>query len=42
MITKFCIWFLEEHGFLVLHKGDSTAKTVFFDSDGEKWTAFQR
>ena len=42
MITKFCIKYLVKHGFLVLHRGDSILKTVFFDSNGEKWCAWKR
>lgn len=41
-MIKFFIRYLSKRGFLILHKGDSKAKTVFFDQYGEKWTAFQR
>ena len=41
-MIKFFIRYLEKHGFLVLHRGDSTLKTVFFDSNGDKWCAWKR
>lgn len=39
-MIKFCIKYLTKHGYLVLTKGD--CKTVFFDSEGNKWCAWKR
>lgn len=41
MIIKLLIKYLTKRGYLVLLK-DSKSKTVFFDCDGNKWTAWRR
>ena len=40
-MIKFFIRYLEKRGFVVLHKSD-TGATVFFDSEGNKWSAWKR
>lgn len=41
MIIKLLIRYLSKRGYLVLLK-DSKSKTVFFDANGTKWTAWVR
>jgi len=40
-MIKLFIKILEKHGFLVLPPSD-IGKTVFFDSNGDKWCAWKR